>query len=335
MRNIKKNIILVLLCIASYTTASAQQNIQFTQYMFNSLSVNPAYAGYKEEWFVQSGLRTQWVGMDGAPKTGSLSVDGIIDPENKKMGIGLQLTGDKLGPQSAVSGFLNYSYRLQLDPYDTKRLSFGLGVGVTNYSLDGSVLNAVNPSDPTVPTSQFSNFVPDARIGVYYNTSKFYAGLSLTDLFSGGATSNFVDINSVSYSNIRRKPTLYFILGTLHNLNEEFKIRPSILFKDDFKGPSSVDINTMLIVKDKFWIGASYRTGLNIKVENYSQGQMLSSLNSVSGVMQLFVTDELRVGYSYDYSLNSLRNQQSGSHELTIGLTLPRKNQRILSPRYF
>ncbi|TAH03609.1 MAG: type IX secretion system membrane protein PorP/SprF [Sphingobacteriales bacterium] len=335
MRNIKKNIILVLLCIASYTTASAQQNIQFTQYMFNSLSVNPAYAGYKEEWFVQSGLRTQWVGIDGAPKTGSLSVDGIIDPENKKMGIGLQLTGDKLGPQSAVSGYLNYSYRLQLDQFDTQRLSFGLGVGMTNYTLDGSVLNSVIKNDPTVPTTQFSNFVPDARIGVYYNTSRFYAGLSLTDLFSGGTASNFVDINSVSYTNIRRKPTLYFILGTLHNLNEEVKIRPSVLFKDDFKGPSSVDINTMLIFKDKFWIGASYRTGLNIKVENYSQGQMLSSLNSISGVLQLFVTDELRVGYSYDYGLNSLRNQQSGSHELTIGLTLPRKNQRILSPRYF
>lgn len=335
MRNITKNIILLLLCIASYTTASAQQNIQFTQYMFNSLSVNPAYAGYKEEWFVQSGLRTQWVGMDGAPKTGSLSVDGIIDPENKKMGIGLQLTGDKLGPQSAVSGYLNYSYRLQLNQLDTKRLSFGLGVGMTNYSLDGSVLNAVKQNDPSVPTSQFSNFVPDARIGVYYNTSKFYAGVSLTDLFSGGLGDNFVNINSISYNNIRRKLNLYVILGTLHNLNEEVKIRPSVLFKDDFKSPSSVDINTMLIFKDKFWIGASYRTGLNIKVENYSQGQMLSSLNSISGVVQLFVTDELRVGYSYDYGLNSLKNQQSGAHEITIGLTLPRKNQRILSPRFF
>jgi type IX secretion system PorP/SprF family membrane protein len=335
MRNFKKNIIIIIISIAGYTSANAQQNIQFTQYMFNSLSVNPAYAGYKEEWFIQSGLRNQWVGIDGAPKTGSLSVDGIIDPENKKMGIGLQLTCDKLGPQSSVSGYLNYSYRLQLDAFDTQRLSFGLGVGITNYSLDGSVLNSVTKNDPSIPVSQFSNFVPDARVGVYYNTSKFYAGLSLTDLFSGGITSNFVDVNAISYDNIKRKRNLYLILGTLHNLNEELKIRPSLLVKEDFKGPTSVDINTMFIFKDKFWIGASYRTGLKIKSEQYSQGQILSTLNSMSGVVQFFVTDNLRVGYSYDYSLNGLKNEQSGAHELTIGLTLPRKNQRILSPRFF
>lgn len=334
MCNIKK-VIVILIGIAAFKTANAQQNIQFTQYMFNSLSVNPAYAGYKEEWFIQSGLRTQWVGIDGAPKTGSLSIDGIIDPENKKMGIGLQLTGDKIGPQSAVSGYLNYSYRLQLDPYDTKRLSFGLGVGVTNYSLDGSVLNSVIKNDPGVPVSQFSNFVPDARIGVYYNTSKFYAGVSLTDLFSGGISSNFVDINSISYNNIKRQRNLYLIIGTLHNLSEDVKLRPSLLIKEDFRGPTSLDINTMFILRDRFWLGASYRTGLDIKAANYSQGQNVTSMNSMSGVLQLYVTDELRVGYSYDYTLNGLKNQQSGSHELTIGLTLPRKNQRIISPRYF
>jgi type IX secretion system PorP/SprF family membrane protein len=174
-----------------------------------------------------------------------------------------------------------------------------------------------------------------ARIGVYYNTSKFYAGLSLTDLFSGGIGDNFVNINSISYNNIQRKRNLYLIVGTLHNLNEELKLRPSLLVKEDFRGPTSVDINTMFIFKDRFWIGASYRTGLNIKVENYSQGETLSSSNSMAGVVQLFVTDELRVGYSYDYTLNGLKNLQSGSHEITIGLTLPRKNQRIISSRYF
>ncbi len=335
MRNFKKNILIILISIAGYKTASGQQNIQFTQYMFNALSVNPAYAGYKEEWFIQSGLRTQWVGIDGAPKTGSLSIDGIIDPENKKMGIGFQLTGDKLGPQSSVSGYLNYAYRLQLDAFDTKRLSFGLGVGVTNYSLDGGILNPVIKNDPSVPSSQFSNFVPDARMGVYYNTSKFYAGLSLTDLFSGGIGNNNIDINSITYNNIKRKRNLYLIIGTLHSLNEELKLRPSVLVKEDFRGPTSIDVNTMFIFKDKFWVGASYRTDLNIKAQKYSQGQSLSSLNAISGVLQLFVTDELRVGYSYDYTLSALGNQQSGSHELTIGLTLPSKNQRILSPRFF
>lgn len=335
MQNFKKYIIVFSIAMVSLKTACAQQNIQFTQYMFNALSVNPAYAGYKEEWFIQSGLRSQWVGIDGAPKTGSLSVDGIIDPENKKMGIGLQLTGDKLGPQSSTSGYLNYSYRLQLDAYDTKRLSFGLGVGITNYSLDGSVLNSVVLNDPSVPNLQFSNFIPDAKIGVYYNSSKFYAGLSLSDLFSGGVGENFVNLNSVTYNNIKRKRNLYLIIGTLHNLSEEIKLRPSLLVKEDFRGPTSLDVNTMFIFKDRFWVGASYRTGLNIKDQKYSQGQNLSSLNAMAGVIQIFVTNQLRVGYSYDYTLNGLTNLQSGSHEITLGLSLPPKNKRIISPRYF
>lgn len=335
MHNFKKVTFIFILVLASYNSAIAQQNIQFTQYMFNSLSVNPAYAGYKEEWFAQMGLRNQWVGIDGAPKTGSLSIDGILDPEKKKMGLGLQLLADKVGPQTSTSAYLNYAYRLQLDANDTKRLSFGLGVGMTNYSLDGSELNPVNKSDAQIPTSQFSNFIPDARVGVYYNTSKYYAGISLTDLFSGDRSNDFFDWNSVSYQNIKRKRHLYLILGMISNITEEIKLRPSLLVKEDFRGPTSVDFNTMAIFKDRFWFGASYRTGINLNNNTYSQGQDITSVNSMSIVTQFYATEQLRVGYSYDYTLNGLKSQQSGSHEITVGLTLPSKTLRILSPRFF
>ncbi|MFC7526892.1 PorP/SprF family type IX secretion system membrane protein, partial [Parapedobacter sp. GCM10030251] len=108
--------------------ARSQQNIQFTQYIFNSMSINPAYAGYKEEWFGQLGLRSQWVGLDGAPQTGLLSVDGLLDGSTyKRHGLGVQLTTDRLGPQSASSAYVNYAFRLRLDDEDTQRLSFGLG----------------------------------------------------------------------------------------------------------------------------------------------------------------------------------------------------------------
>ncbi|WP_407429086.1 PorP/SprF family type IX secretion system membrane protein [Arcticibacter sp.] len=95
--------------------ADAQQNIQFSRYIFNSLSVNPAYAGYKEEWFAQLGLRAQWVGVEGAPQTMTASLDGILDPRDRKMGVGLQLTSDQLGAQSTTTATVNYAYRLQLD----------------------------------------------------------------------------------------------------------------------------------------------------------------------------------------------------------------------------
>lgn len=334
MNTIKKLLFVSLLCIGFYET-KAQQNIQFTQYMFNSLSVNPAYAGYKEEWFAQMALRNQWVGIDGSPKTGSLSIDGILDPDAKKMGLGLQITGDKIGPQSSISTYLNYAYRLQLDAEDTKRLSFGLGVGMSNYSLDGSVLRPLDEGDSQIPTSQFSNFIPDARVGVYYNTAKYYVGLSVTDLFSGDRSTEFFDWNAQTIENIKRKRHLYFIAGLLVNLTEDVKMRPSILVKEDFKGPTSLDINDMLIFKEKFWIGASYRTGINFGKQLYSQGQEITSVNSMSIVSQYFVSDDFRVGYSYDYTLNGLKSAQSGSHEITLGLTIPHKNQRIISPRFF
>lgn len=118
-----------LLCIlflagTSFIKAYAQQNIQFTQYIFNSLSVNPAYAGYKEEWFAQLGLRTQLVGIEGAPKTGQLSIDGLLDPDAKRHGIGFQLTADNLGAQSATSAYADYGAvggRLSDEPWHRKR----------------------------------------------------------------------------------------------------------------------------------------------------------------------------------------------------------------------
>src|SRR5690606_14122725 len=126
-----------VMLLAVGSVAQAQQNIQFTQYIFNSMSVNPGYTGYKEQWFGQLGLRSQWVGLEGAPRTGLLSIDGIVDPLNKRHGVGVQITADKLGPQSATSAYANYAFRLRLNEEDTQRLSFGVGAGVTGYSLDG------------------------------------------------------------------------------------------------------------------------------------------------------------------------------------------------------
>src|SRR5690606_18178199 len=154
-----------MLMLGTGTVAHAQQNIQFTQYIFNSMSVNPGYTGYKEEWFGQLGLRSQWVGLDGAPQTGVLSVDGVVDPVNRRHGVGLQLTADKLGPQSASSAYLNYAFRLRLNDEDTQRLSFGVGAGVTQYSLNGAMLQPNDGMDAVLPPGRINNFIPDVRFG--------------------------------------------------------------------------------------------------------------------------------------------------------------------------
>lgn len=323
------------LILAGNRPAAAQQNIQFTQYIFNAMSVNPAYAGYKEEWFGQLGLRSQWAGLDGAPKTGQLSFDGVIDPVNKRLGIGLQVTADKLGPQSATSAYANFAYRLRLNAEDTQRLSFGIGVGLTNYGLDGTQLSPVDQGDQNLPAGQISSTIPDARFGIYYYNPKFYIGASVMDLFSGDGNNGIFKWDAGTSANLKRKRHVYLIAGMLNDLAEGIKLRPSILLKEDFKGPTSLDLSSMFIFNERVWLGASYRMGMNIWGKDYSEGLALSNTNSISGVAQFYVNNNLRIGYSYDYMLNKLGSTQSGTHEITLGMTFPRSFSRLLSPRFF
>lgn len=334
-RIIKVVVLIISMGIAG--RARAQQNIQFTQYIFNSMSVNPAYTGYKEEWFGQLGLRSQWVGLEGAPQTGLLSIDGIVDPVNKRHGLGLQVTADKLGPQSATSAYANYAFRLRLNEEDTQRLSFGIGAGVTQYSLDGAILDPIDGSDQVVPAGKISNWVPDIRFGMYYYNPKWYAGVSVMDLLSGDQSNNIFRWDNTTTDNIRRKRHLYFIGGALFDLSKGLKLRPSLLVKEDFKGPTSLDLNAMFIFGDRFWLGAGWRTGVTVFEREYNRvsGNRLGGRNSFSAVTQIYVTNALRIGYSYDHIVSSLSNVQNGSHEVTLGVTLGPKAQRILSPRFF
>lgn len=316
----------------------AQQNIQFTQYIFNSLSVNPAYAGYKEEWFGQVGLRSQWSGWTGAPKTGTISLDGVLDPENRRHGVGLQIAGDQLGAQAATSIYANYALRLQLDPEDEHRLSLGVAGGVTQYSLDGNKLEYVDGDDGVLPPGKISTWRPDIRLGLYYNNSKWYAGVAVQDLFAGTDSGEDFQFNQNSLESLYRKPHGYLIAGALFELDPGLLLRPSILVKEDFKGPTSLDVNAMFIFNDKFWIGGGYRTRARIFNREYSDVSVnkLSSTNSMSGIAQFYVSPKFRIGYSYDHMLNRMSGLQNGTHEVTLGVTFGGKlRKQILSPRYF
>lgn len=321
----------------SMTTVYAQQNIQFTQYIFNSLSVNPAYAGYKEEWFGQLGLRSQWVGLDGAPQTAILSIDGVTNPIDKRHGVGLQFTADKLGPQSATSAYVNYAFRIRLDDFDTKRLSFGLGAGVTQYSLDGTVLDPVMAGDPNIPANRINNFIPDVRFGMHYSSPSWYAGVSIMDLLSGDQSNNIFRWDNTTTDNLRRQPHIYVMAGALWNLEGGVRFRPSLLWKEDFKGPSSLDLNAMFILGDRFWVGAGWRTGVTAWIKDYERytGHHLSKRNSFSGIVQFYATERFRVGYSYDYIVSRLSSVQNGTHEVTLGITFGQEASRVLSPRFF
>ena len=309
--------------------SNAQQTIQFSQYIFNSLSVNPAYAGYKEEWFAQMGLRKQWVGVEGAPQTGTVSLDGILDPRDRKMGVGVQITSDKLGPQSTTTATLNYAYRLQLDPMDNRRLSFGLAVGLAQYALRGDLLNTIDDNDQALPMGRQNTLVPDFRVGAFYNSNFLYMGLSVMNVFS--RVNEVVD-PSYTDLNIDKSRHMYFMAGGLINLSRDLRLRPSILLKEDFRGPTSADFNAMFILNDRIWIGASYRTGLSLWKKDF---RGLSKDNSVSGIAQLYLTERFRIGYSYDFVTSDLGTSLNGSHEITLGLAFGKVPRALICPRVF
>jgi len=321
-----KRILQILCLLLLYTTlVNAQQDAQFSQYMFNGIYINPAYAGYKEQLNVHAFYRTQWTGIQGAPKTMSIAVDAIANDGN--VGLALQVSSDKLGAQRNQSVYGNYAYRIRMNADGTSRLAFGIGVGAVQLGIDGAMLN---PNDPEIyqPVGLQSTILPDARAGVYFSNDRFYAGFSADNLVS-----QYIDIDRYAFI-AQPKPHYYLTAGTLIPLSKDIILKPSFLLKDDRGGPTSLDLNAFLILAERFWIGGSYRTGVKLYNKSYLQKD-LSQLNSAVGAIQVFPSERLRIGYAYDYSIGPLQGYSSGTHEISIGYFFNRKNVRMLTPRYF
>jgi type IX secretion system PorP/SprF family membrane protein len=315
--------------------AAAQQNLQFSQYAFNMLAVNPAYAGYKEDIFANAIYRKQWVDFPGGPQTGGISIDGALNASrDNRVGLGFQVMYDKLGPQDATSIYGMYSYRIPLNEDGDRRLCIGVGAGVTQYGIDGNALKYIDDNDMAIPMGRASTWIPDARFGIYYYTSKFYAGASVMDLFSLYTDATRYYWKGYQYKTIRKTQHLYVNVGAMFDLSEQVKFKPSLLVKEDFKGPTNLDITAMFLIADKLWAGASYRTG--VKIWNKpALADDLEQLDAASVIVQFNITNQLRLGYSYDLMVNKMASFQSGSHEISLGFLFPGKKARVISPRYF
>lgn len=324
-----KRILFLLIVFTCNLIAQAQQDPQYSQYMFNSLVINPAYAGYKENVNVSLLHRDQWSGMKGAPKTQSIVADGAFGYDNN-VGLGIALVNDKIGLQRETSAHLNYSYRLRLRD-DESRLAFGLAVGLTQYALNNDDAQLATINDPNFMGNQ-SFFTPDAKVGIYYSNAKFYSGLSATNLLSTALDSK----NSLQKTIGKKAESFYFSAGYLADLSENIKFKPSILIKESAKNPTNVDINSFFLIDEAVWLGASYRAGVNLwKKNNLNSGTFKA--NSVVGVVEVFIAQNLRLGYAYDYSVSSLSNYSNGSHEISLGLIINanKRSTSMVSPRYF
>src|SRR2546428_8613263 len=318
----KKLLFFSLVLLMFTTVAYAQQDAQFSQYMFNGIYINPAYAGYKEQLNMHTFYRSQWTGgLEGHPETFSFAADAIAN--NNNVGLAVNILNDKLGAESTLSGYLNYAYRLKVS--EVARLAFGLGAGLAQYSLDGSMLNPNQPDDPSIPKTMQSVVVPDLRAGLYYSSDRFYAGFSTDNLIS-----QYMSYTKDPTILIPKKmPHYYLTAGTLIPVSEKILLKPSFMIKEEAKGPTNVDLNAFVLFNERLWLGASYRTSLNFIKKSNLQDDLTQS-DAIVALAEVYISDRFRIGYAYDFAFNKLNDFNYGTHEISLGYSFIPKKIKML-----
>lgn len=303
----------IAILLLSVSTAFSQQLPQFTQYMFNTISINPAYAGSRETFSAVGLHRSQWVGLEGGPETQTLSIHTPL--RNEKIGLGLSFINDKLGYENFSYIYGDFSYTIQTGV--ESKLAFGIKGGFTHYNLDEELLN-----DPSVVNDPFFNDVsnrwsPNIGAGLYWHTNRWYLGLSAprilnTDYNKGrNGSIDYVALERISY---------YVTGGYVFDLSENTKLKPSVLLKATNGAPLSFDISANFLFNETFWVGAGYRIN--------------ESAAAIGGIADFQVSKQLRIGYAYEYPISDIRPYTSGTHEVLLMFEVF-KSKRIKSPRYF
>nr|MBI1232071.1 type IX secretion system membrane protein PorP/SprF [Cytophagales bacterium] len=303
--------------------AQGQQLPQFSQYMFNGLHINPGYAGYKGEHYLQSTYRSQWVDFPGAPTTFTVTAD--FSANEGLMGFGASFLSDQMGPAKTNGAMLSYAYRIQTGA--ASFLGFGASGGVVEYAIDGTMFNPANPDDVDVPQGVLNIFTPNLNMGVFFHMPSFYAGFSAYNLVGRGNLQD--EAISLAYHDVH----YYLTAGGLVPLSDAVTFKPSFLIRHAQTGPSNVDLNAMLLFMERLWVGASYRT--NVKVGQESLQANLSNRNAVAFIMELFALENLRLGYAYDLQTNVLSGLRNNSHEFSIGYYIAPRKVTMKNPRWF
>lgn len=298
----------ILLFVLMFTgvLSYAQQDAQFTQYMYNTININPAYAGSRGALSMFALHRTQWVGLDGAPVTNTVSMNTPINESN--LGLGVSLVNDKIGPttENAISADLSYT----LQTSETWKLSFGIKATANLFDLDASKLNPVDATDPSL--QNYSKFSPNIGAGLYLHSDNAYVGFSIPNFIQ----TNRYDDNEVAI--FKEKINYYLIAGYVFNFNDYIKFKPAMLTKMVEGAPLQVDVSGNFMFYDKLMLGVSYRWSA-----------------SLSAMVGFQITDGLYIGYGYDRETTNLDNYNSGSHEIFLRYELFNNIGKITTPRFF
>ncbi|UTN03198.1 type IX secretion system membrane protein PorP/SprF [Flavobacterium bizetiae] len=298
---------LVLVFMFFSAVGFAQQDAQYTQYMYNTININPAYAGSRGAMSIFGLYRTQWVGLDGAPETSSFSLNTPLN--NSNLGLGVSLVNDKIGPTNENTFSADLSYTIPTS--QTFKLSFGIKATANLFSLDVNKLNPEHQGDPQFQDLN-SKFSPNIGAGVYYHSDKAYIGLSVPNFIE---TNRFDDNDTAIFKD---KINYYLIAGYVFDVDPYIKFKPAVLTKMVEGSPLQVDLSANFMFNDKFVAGLAYRWS--------------AALSAMAGFQ---VTDGLFIGYSYDRETTRLNNYNSGSHEIFLRFEFFNNYSRITSPRFF
>lgn len=302
-----------LIALDSY----AQQQVMYTQYMFNQLALNPAYAGIHRGVSMSFLARNQWVGIDGAPNTQTFSIHSPL--KYRSIALGGMVIHDKIGITEQLGAQFSYAYRISF--LNQSQLSFGIQAGFNQYRIDYTE----NPNnDPSLGQQNINDFSPNAGAGVMWHSDRFYLGLSVPQLFNHTVGDDLeVPVNSTTGEALDPDAKMirhYFLAaGYVFQLNPDLKFKPNVLFKWVKSAPFQIDLNANFLIKELIWLGVSYR-----------------SLDSFDAIFQIQLTPQFQIGYAYDFLTTSdLGRVNSGSHEFMINYVFHLKSDKIVTPRYF
>ncbi len=294
--------VLVLTSMLNY----AQQDAQFTQYMYNTITINPAYAGSRGALSIFALHRTQWVGLDGAPVTNTFSMNTPLNESN--LGLGISIVNDKIGPtqENTISADVSYSIHTS----ETFKLSFGMKATANLFNLD---VNKLNPVDNDPSLHDFNNkFTPNIGAGIYLHSDKAYVGFSVP---------NFIETNRYNDNEVaifKEKINYYLMGGYVFTISNDIQFKPAGLLKIVQGAPLQADISANFMFIEKLTVGIAYRWSA-----------------AMSGMVGFQISEGLHIGYGYDLETTNLDRYNSGSHEVFLRYDLFKNNTRMTTPRFF
>jgi type IX secretion system PorP/SprF family membrane protein len=325
---LKRNwtMLVLLALMAGGSQVQAQQEKMFSQYMFNMLALNPAYAGSRDVLSATGVYRNQWGGIEGAPKTASFTIDAPVNKE--KFGLGLQVFNDQLGVENYTGAFATYAFRIKIGERST--LSLGIQGGATSFRwnlAEVSLAPGGSANDPAF-NANISKILPNFGTGIYLSNDRGYIGISAPYLLEN----NLSEFDSGTYRGKQRRH-FYLMSGLVLGRNA-IKFKPSMLLKYVAGAPLGIDGNLNVWLNDRVALGASYRFQqfLSYTNNNYKS-------DAIVGMIELQLTDQFRFGYSYDHTMNGLNHDSKfltlPTHEIMVRYEFGSTKAKILTPRYF